>query len=104
MAARPRHTFRGVRLSLHHAHQANGALTTFRKARREVDPFLRLFSFARAHTAAAVEPWKRDEGQTMAEYGVALAIITIAVITAISLLSGKVVDTINAVADALPGT
>jgi len=69
-----------------------------------VDPFLKLLAFAHAHTAAAVEPCKRDEGQTMAEYGVALTIITIAVITAISLLSGKVVDTISAVADVLPGS
>jgi Flp pilus assembly pilin Flp len=69
-----------------------------------VNPFLKLFVFAHAYTAAAVEPCKRDEGQTMAEYGVALAIITIAVITAISLLSGKVVDTISAVADVLPGS
>jgi Flp pilus assembly pilin Flp len=69
-----------------------------------VDPFLKLFAFAHAHTAAAVEPCKREEGQTMAEYGVALTIITITVITAISLLSGKVVDTISAVADVLPGS
>ncbi len=40
----------------------------------------------------------------MAEYSVALAVITVAVITAISLLSGKVVDTISAVIDALPGS
>lgn len=65
---------------------------------------MKLFAFAHARTAAAVEPCKRDEGQTMAEYGVALTIITIAVITAISLLSGKVVDTISAVADVLPGS
>jgi Flp pilus assembly pilin Flp len=69
-----------------------------------VDSFLKLFAFARAHTAAAIELCKRDEGQTMAEYGVALTIITIAVITSISLLSGKVVDTISAVADVLPGS
>ncbi|OLB25034.1 MAG: hypothetical protein AUH17_02555 [Actinobacteria bacterium 13_2_20CM_68_14] len=69
-----------------------------------MDPFLKLFAFAHAYTAAAVEPRKRDEGQTMAEYSVALTIITIAVITAISLLSGKVVDTISAVADVLPGS
>jgi Flp pilus assembly pilin Flp len=69
-----------------------------------VDPFLKLFAFAHPYTAAAVEPCKRDEGQTMAEYSVALAVITVAVITAISLLSGKVVDTISAVVDALPGT
>lgn len=69
-----------------------------------MDPFLKLFAFAHPYATAAVEPWKRDEGQTMAEYSVALAIITIAVITAISLLSGKVVDTISAVADVLPGS
>jgi len=69
-----------------------------------VDSFLKLFAFVHSHTAAAVEPCKRDEGQTMAEYGVALTIITITVITAISLLSGKVVDTISAVADVLPGS
>jgi Flp pilus assembly pilin Flp len=69
-----------------------------------VDLFLKLFAFAHSHTAAAVEPCKRDEGQTMAEYAVALTIITIAAITAISLLSGKVVDSISAVADVLPGS
>ena len=69
-----------------------------------MDSFLKLFAFAHAYTAAAVEPCKRDEGQTMAEYAVALTIITIAAITAISLLSGKVVDTISAVADVLPGS
>ena len=65
---------------------------------------MKLFAFAHAYTAAAVELRNRDEGQTMAEYSVALTIITIAVITAISLLSGKVVDTISAVIDALPGS
>ena len=65
-----------------------------------MDPFLKLFAFAHAYNATG----KRDEGQTMAEYSVALAIITVAVITAISLLSGKVVDTISAVIDALPRT
>jgi len=69
-----------------------------------VDPFLKLFAFAHPDTAAAFEECKRDEGQTMAEYSVALAVITVAVITAISLLSGKVVDTISAVIDALPGS
>jgi Flp pilus assembly pilin Flp len=46
---------------------------------------------------------EREEGQTMAEYGVALTIITIVILTAISLLSDRVVNTINTVANVLPG-
>ena len=69
-----------------------------------MDPFLKLFAFAHAHTAAAVEPCKRDEGQTMAEYGVVLAVITIAVIGAITLLSGNVRNAITSVANLLPGS
>jgi Flp pilus assembly pilin Flp len=89
-------------VSLHHPHQANGG-TSFQEARREVDPFLKPFVFADTSTAPAAKLCKRDEGQTMAEYSVALAAITIAVITAISLLSGKVGGTIDAVANLLPG-
>jgi len=40
---------------------------------------------------------KRDEGQTMAEYGVVLAVITLAVVVALAALSGAVSDAINAV-------
>jgi len=39
----------------------------------------------------------RDEGQTMAEYGVVLAVITLAVVVALAALSGAVSDAINAV-------
>jgi Flp pilus assembly pilin Flp len=45
----------------------------------------------------------REEGQTMAEYGVVLAVITLAVIAAITLLSQHVRDAITAVANVLPG-
>ena len=45
----------------------------------------------------------REEGQTMAEYGVMLTVITIAVITAIALLSQNVQNAIVAVAGLLPG-
>ncbi len=45
---------------------------------------------------------KREEGQTMAEYGVVLAVITLAVIAAITLLAGNVSNALNAVAGVLP--
>jgi len=41
---------------------------------------------------------KHEDGQTMAEYGVVLAVITIAVFTALALLSGNIVNAINRVA------
>ena len=62
-----------------------------RKARlirgREVNQVMRLF-----------DAFKREEGQTMAEYGVVLAVITIAVFGALALLSGNIVTAINRVA------
>lgn len=65
---------------------------------------LKLFAFAQAHAAdAAAELRKREEGQTMAEYGVVLAVITIAVIGAITLLSSNVRNAITSVANILPG-
>ncbi|HKA26055.1 MAG TPA: hypothetical protein VKD88_01690, partial [Gaiellaceae bacterium] len=73
-----------------------------RKARGEVNPLLKFFAFAQAYTAAAAELRKREEGQTMAEYGVVLAVITLAVITAITLLSTNVRNAITSVANILP--
>ena len=46
---------------------------------------------------------KREEGQTMAEYGVVLAVITLVVVLAITTLSGRISGAINAVAKILPG-
>ena len=45
---------------------------------------------------------REREGQTMAEYGVVLAVITLAVIAAITLLAGNVSNALNAVAGVLP--
>jgi Flp pilus assembly pilin Flp len=49
---------------------------------------------------------KREEGQTMAEYGVVLAIITVGIITALGALalaiSGKLGDVKNVLSSALP--
>jgi pilus assembly protein Flp/PilA len=65
---------------------------------------LKLFAFAQVFAAEAAETLKkREEGQTMAEYGVVLAVITLAVIAAITLLSQHVRNAITAVANILPG-
>ncbi len=65
---------------------------------------LKLFTFAQVFTADAVAALhKREEGQTMAEYGVVLAVITLAVIGAITLLSSNVRNAISNVAGILPG-
>jgi Flp pilus assembly pilin Flp len=64
---------------------------------------LKLFAFAQAAAAEATEKIRGDEkGQTMAEYGVVLAVIVLAVIAAITLLSGRVSGAISAVANLLP--
>ena len=50
----------------------------------------------RYHQLVALK--KREDGQTMAEYGVVLAVITIAVFGALTLLSGNIVNAITRVA------
>ncbi len=40
---------------------------------------------------------RREDGQTMAEYGVVLAVITLAVVVALTALSGAVGDAIDSV-------
>jgi Flp pilus assembly pilin Flp len=40
---------------------------------------------------------KREDGQTMAEYGVVLAVITLGVVVALGILSGAISDAINSV-------
>jgi Flp pilus assembly pilin Flp len=52
---------------------------------------------------SATEALRREEGQTMAEYGVVLAVIVLAVIASITLLSSHVRDAISSVANILPG-
>ena len=51
---------------------------------------------------AACSLGEREGGQTMAEYGVVLAVIVIAVIGAITLLAGNVSSALDAVAGVLP--
>jgi Flp pilus assembly pilin Flp len=60
---------------------------------------LKLFALTQAFAANLRD---REEGQTMAEYGVVLAVITLAVVAAISLLSDNVRSAIESVANILP--
>ena len=46
---------------------------------------------------SSVAPVRREDGQTMAEYGVVLAVITLAVVVALAALSGAIGDAINSV-------
>ena len=64
---------------------------------------LKLFVFMQASAAdAAGALHRREDGQTMAEYGVVLAVITLAVIGAITLLSDNVRNALESVANVLP--
>jgi Flp pilus assembly pilin Flp len=60
---------------------------------------LKLLTFVQV---AAASLRTREEGQTMAEYGVVLAVITLAVIGAITLLADNVRGALESVANVLP--
>jgi Flp pilus assembly pilin Flp len=45
----------------------------------------------------------RDDGQTMAEYGVVIALITVLVFAAFAALSGGITGTVDSVREMLPG-
>jgi Flp pilus assembly pilin Flp len=62
---------------------------------------LKLFAYTQAFAANAADVLRREDGQTMAEYGVVLAVITLAVIAAITLLSDNVRSAIENVAGIL---
>jgi Flp pilus assembly pilin Flp len=64
---------------------------------------LKLFAFMQAFAVRTGDALRRrEEGQTMAEYGVVLAVITLAVVAAITLLSTNVQNAIEQVAGVLP--
>ena len=46
--------------------------------------------------------WRKEEGQTMAEYGVVLAVITIGAVAVFTALSGGISGAINHVTGLLP--
>ena len=65
---------------------------------------LKLVAFTQAFVGSTMDALRhREEGQTMAEYGVVLAVITLAVIGAITLLSDNVRNAIEQVAGIMPG-
>ena len=65
---------------------------------------LKLFALAQVFAADVTESLKnREDGQTMAEYGVVLAVITLVVVVAITTLSGNIKGAIDAVSAILPG-
>ena len=60
---------------------------------------LKLFAFAHVYAMESIDALRRrEEGQTMAEYAVVLAVVTALVIGAITLLSGNVKAAIERVA------
>ena len=65
---------------------------------------LKLFAFRQAFavsTADALE--RREEGQTMPEYGVVLTVITLAVVVSLTLLSASISSGLENIASLLPG-
>jgi Flp pilus assembly pilin Flp len=57
--------------------------------------FSDLFGLLRTH-------WRKEEGQTMAEYGVVLAVITIGAVGVFSTLSGGISGALSRVIGLLP--
>jgi Flp pilus assembly pilin Flp len=58
--------------------------------------------FARLQSRlVARQLFRREDGQTMAEYAVILAVISVAVIGALILLSGNISTVLNKIADAI---
>ncbi|HEY2373709.1 MAG TPA: Flp family type IVb pilin [Gaiellaceae bacterium] len=54
-----------------------------------------------AYVQTLLAQTRDEDGQTMAEYAVILTVVTLAVLTAIGLLSGNIGTVINRVADAI---
>ena len=50
----------------------------------------------------AKDMWRKEEGQTMAEYGVVLAVITIGAVAVFTALSGGISGAITHVTNLLP--
>ena len=63
---------------------------------------LRLVAFTKTSVQERLLRLRREDGQTMAEYGVVLAVMVLAVMAAITLLSTRVSSAISSVANLLP--
>jgi Flp pilus assembly pilin Flp len=84
--------------------QPEAVLSTLPDHAKGGELVLKLFAFTQAFVGSTVHGLgRREAGQTMAEYGVVLAVITLAVVAAISLLSDNVRNASENVAGVLPG-
>lgn len=63
---------------------------------------LKLFVSMQQTALGATEALRHEEGQTMAEYGVILAVVALAVLAAMTLLSGNITSALTSVANVLP--
>ncbi len=65
---------------------------------------LKLFVFTQAFAASRADTLRRhEEGQTMAEYGVVLAVVTLAVVASLTLLADNLRAAFESIAGMLPG-
>lgn len=65
---------------------------------------LKLFAFTQAFAVGTGEALRRrEDGQTMAEYGVILALITLTVVASMTLLSDNLRSAFESIASILPG-
>jgi Flp pilus assembly pilin Flp len=64
---------------------------------------IRLVARWQVSVSGARNAFQRQEGQTMAEYGVVLAVITLVVVVALTTLSTNIRDGITGIAALIPG-
>ena len=63
---------------------------------------LKLFTLAQVQAYETWSKMKREDGQTMAEYAVVLAVITVAILAALQFLAGGISHSLNKVGSILP--
>jgi Flp pilus assembly pilin Flp len=63
---------------------------------------LKLFTLAQVQAYSLWQKSRNEEGQTMAEYAIVLAVITVGVLLALQFLNGGIVRGINKVGSILP--
>jgi Flp pilus assembly pilin Flp len=67
-----------------------------------VNQVLKLFTLAQVQAYSIWQKSRNEEGQTMAEYAIVLAVITVGVLLALQFLNGGIVRGINKVGSILP--
>lgn len=63
---------------------------------------LKLFALAQVFISEKLDEMKNEEGQTMAEYAVVLAVITLGIVGVMIALSGGISNALNQVKSHLP--